>query len=156
LSDPTPQVNPVPATPKKRLYWATMPFMNFIFPKGKVAVFRHHRYATDIAAEIEELDKEVANNHPHIYVKQEMMYLTEEMEDPMKALRSKIIAEYLAQQAAHTDPANDMGSSSQEPIRPQSTTDIASVAAGGDATQAAAKLVELTKSMAAASAATKK
>ncbi len=143
MSDPTPQVNLVSATPKKRLYWATMPFMNFIFPKGKVAVFRHHRYATDIQSEIEELDKEVANGHPHIYVKQEMMYLTEEMEDPMKALRSKIIAEFLAQQAAHVDPANNMGSSSQEPIRPQSTTDIASVAAGGDATQTAAKLVAL-------------
>lgn len=144
-----PQVNPVQEKPNKRLYWATMPFMNYIFPRGKVAVFRHHRYATDIPEEIQNLDNEVAQNHPHIYVKPDMMYLTEEMEDPMKALRSKIIAEYLADQAKHVNPLNDMGKTSQEPIRPQSTSDIASVAAGGDATQAATKLVELTKSMAA-------
>lgn len=144
-----PQVNPVQEKPNKRLYWATMPFMNYIFPRGKVAVFRHHRYATDIQEEIQNLDNEVAQNHPHIYVKPDMMYLTEEMEDPMKALRTRIIAEYLADQAKHVNPLNDMGTTSQEPIRPQSTSDIASVAAGGDATQAAIKLVELTKSMAA-------
>lgn len=144
-----PQVNPVQEKPNKRLYWATMPFMNYIFPRGKVAVFRHHRYATDIPEEIQNLDNEVAQNHPHIYVKPDMMYLTEEMEDPMKAFRSKIIAEYLADQAKHVNPLNDMGKTIQESIRPQSTSDIASVAAGGDATQAAIKLVELTKSMAA-------
>lgn len=144
-----PQVNPVQEKPNKRLYWATMPFMNYIFPRGKVAVFRHHRYATDIQEEIQNLDNEVAQNHPHIYVKPDMMYLTEEMEDPMKAFRSKIIAEYLADQAKHVNPLNDMGKTIQESIRPQSTSDIASVAAGGDATQAAIKLVELTKSMAA-------
>jgi len=144
-----PQVNPVQEKPNKRLYWATMPFMNYIFPRGKVAVFRHHRYATDIQEEIQNLDNEVAQNHPHIYVKPDMMYLTEEMEDPMKAFRSKIIAEYLADQAKHVNPLNDMGKTIQESIRPQSTSDIASVAAGGDATQAATKLVELTKSMAA-------
>lgn len=144
-----PQVNPVQEKPKKRLYWATMPFMNYIFPRGKVAVFRHHRYATDIQEEIQNLDNEVAQNHPHIYVKPDMMYLTEEMEDPMKALRTRIIAEYLADQAKHVNPLNDMGKTIQESIRPQSTSDIASVAAGGDATQAAIKLVELTKSMAA-------
>ncbi len=149
MSTPVPQVNPVQEKPQKRLYWATMPFMNYIFPRGKVAVFRHHRYATDIQEEIQNLDNEVAQNHPHIYVKPDMMYLTEEMEDPMKALRSKIIAEYLADQAKHVNPLNDMGTTSQESIRPQSTSDIASVAAGGDATQAAIKLVELTKSMAA-------
>lgn len=145
MSDPIPQVNPVPAPANtgKRLYWGTMPFMNYIFAKGKVAVFRHHRYATNVPAEIDELDKEVANGHPHIYVKKEMMFLTEEMEDPMKALRAKFFAEFQAQQAAFVNPANDMGKTSQEPIRPQSTTDIASVAAGGDATQTAAKLVAL-------------
>lgn len=144
-----PQVNPVQEKPKKRLYWATMPFMNYVFPRGKVAVFRHHRYATDIQEEISHLDNEIALNHPHMYVKPDMMYLTEEMEDPMKALKSRIIAEYLVEQAKHTDPLNDMGKTIQEAVRPQSTTDIASVAAGGDATQAAIKLVELTKSMAA-------
>lgn len=149
---PVPQVDPAQEKPRKRLYWATMPFMNYIFSNGKVAVFRHHRYATDIPAEIQNLDSEVAANHPHIYVKPDMMYLTEEMEDPMKALRTRIIAEYLAEQAKHTNPLNDMGKTLQEHIRPQSTTDIASVAAGGDATQAAAQLVALTSKMAAGSA----
>lgn len=135
---------------KKKLYWASMPFMNYVFTNGKMAVFKHHRFATDNPSEIEQLDNEVKNGHPHITVKQDMLYLTEEMEDPMKALKNKIIADYLAQQAAFTNPENDMGTSSQGPIRPMSTTDVASVAAGGDATQSAAKLVALTTQMAAA------
>ena len=132
----------------KKLYWATMPFMNFVFPNGKVAVFRHYRFATEVPSEIEVLDREVAGNHPYIYVKQDALYLTEEMEDPMKALRKKIIADYLAEQAKFVDPNNNMGNTSQENLRPQSTSDIASVAAGGDATQSAAKLVALTNKMA--------
>ena len=140
----------------KKLYWATMPFMNFVFPNGKVAVFRHHRFATEVPSEIEVLDREVAGNHPYIYVKQDALYLTEEMEDPMKALRAKFFAEFQAQQAAFVDPNNDMGTSTQENLRPQSTSDIAAVAAGGDATQSAAKLVELTKTMAAATTGTSK
>ena len=132
----------------KKLYWATMPFMNFVFPNGKVAVFRHYRFATEVPSEIEVLDREVAGNHPYIYVKQDALYLTEEMEDPMKALRKKIIADYLAEQAKFVDPNNNMGNTVQENLRPQSTSDIASVAAGGDATQSAAKLVALTNKMA--------
>ncbi len=143
-------------TPTKRLYWATMPFLNYVFKKGKMAVFKHHRYATDDPAEIEELDAEIAGKHPQIYFKADQKFLTAEMEDPMKALRAKFFAEFQAQQAAFIDPNNDMGKTSQEQIRPQSTTDIAAVAAGGDATQAAAKLVELTKSMAAAATGTSK
>lgn len=140
----------VTETPKKRLYWATMPFLNYVFKKGKMAVFKHHRYATDNPVEIAELDEEIAAGHPQIYVKEDQKYLTAEMEDPMKALRAKFFAEFQAQQAAFVDPKNDMGTSKQDQIRPQSTTDIAAVAAGGDATQSAAKLVELTKTMAAA------
>ena len=127
-----------------------MPFLNYVFKKGKMAVFKHHRYATDIPAEIEELEAEIAGGHPQIYIKEDQKFLTAEMEDPMKALKAKFIAEYIAEQAKFTDPTNDMGTSSQQAIRPQSTSDIASVAAGGDATQSAAKLVELTTKMAAA------
>lgn len=141
---------------EKRLYWSTMPFMNFVFKKGKLAVFKHHRYATDVAEEIKELDDEVAVGHPHIYIKEDQKFLTAEMEDPMQALRAKFFAEFQAQQAKFVDPKNDMGTSSQDPIKPQSTTDIAPVAAGGDATQSAAKLVELTGKMAAAAGAGKK
>lgn len=140
----------VTEVPKKRLYFASMPFMNYIFSKGKVAVFRHHRFATDIPEEIAQLDHEVALNHPYISVKKDMMYLTEEMEDPMKALKAKIIADYLAEQAKHIDPTNNMGNSDQGTFKPMSTSDVAAVAAGGDATQSAAKLVALTKTLAAA------
>ena len=143
-------------TPTKRLYWATMPFLNYVFKKGKMAVFKHHRYATDIPAEIEELEAEIAGGHPQIYIKEDQKFLNAEMEDPMKALRAKFFAEFQAQQAKFVDPTNDLGTSSQQAIRPQSTSDIASVAAGGDATQSAAKLVELTSKMAAAVPATKK
>lgn len=127
----------------KKLYWATMPFMNFVFPNGKVAVFRHHRFATEVPSEIEVLDQEVAGNHPYIYVKQDALYLTEEMEDPMKALRARFYAEFMKEKLAQINPENDMGKSEQGPIKPQSTSDVAAVAAGGDATQSAAKLVAL-------------
>lgn len=135
-------------TPKKRLYWATMPFLNYVFKKGKMAIFKHHRYATDTPAEIAELDEEIAAGHPQIYIKEDQKYLTAEMEDPMKALRAKFFAEFQAQQAGFVNPQNDMGNSSQEQIRPQSTSDIAAVAAGGDATQTATKLVALAGKMA--------
>jgi hypothetical protein len=73
------------------------------------------------------------------------------MEDPMKALRAiSLLQNIWYSKLSLLDPANDMGKSSQQQIRPQSTTDIACVAAGGDATQSAAKLVELTTKMAAA------
>lgn len=134
---------------EKRLYWSTMSFMNYVFSKGKMAIFKHHRYATDIESEIAELDKEIAAGHPAIYIKEDQKFLTAEMEDPMKALRAKFFAEFQAQQAAFVDPNNNMGNSSQEPIRPQSTSDIASVAAGGDATQTAAKLVAMANKAAA-------
>lgn len=147
-----PPAIPSPEIPKKRLYFASMPFMNYVFTKGKIAVFRHHKFATDIPEEIEQLDNEVRLGHPYISVKKDQMYVTAEDEDPIKAFKAKIIAEYEAEKAKHIDPANDMGTYRQEAIRPASTTDIASVAAGGDATQAAAKLVALTKTMAAQAA----
>lgn len=130
-------------TPKKRLYFASMPFMNYVFAKGKLAVFKHHRYATDVPEEIEELDKEVAAGHPNIRIDPEMRYLTAEMEDPMKALRARFYAEFMKEKMAQINPENDMGKSEQVAIKPQSTSDVAAVAAGGDATQTAAKLVAL-------------
>lgn len=138
--------------PKKHLFWSSMPFMNYVFSKGKMAVFRHHRFATDNPEEIAELTREINLGHPQLSIKQDALYLTEEMEDPMKALKAKIIADYIAEQAKHIDPANDMGNSSEERIRPMSTTDVAAVAAGGDATQSAAKLVALTQQRAASAA----
>lgn len=133
------------ATPaKKRLYWSTMPFMNYVFKNGDIAHFRHHRFATLADSEITELDAELKQGNTYIYAKDDVPYLTEEMEDPMKALKSKIIAEFLAEQAKHVQPDNDMGHSDNGPIKPQSTSAVAPVAAGGDATQ----LVALTKQLA--------
>lgn len=142
--------------PKKYLYWATMPFMNYVFSKGKLANFRHHRFATDIPEEIEQLNAEIKSNNPYIYTKSDALFLTDEMEDPMKALKAKIIADYLVEQAKHVNPSNDMGISDSGPIKPMSTTDIAATAAGGDGSQSAAKLVALTGQMAQAVPITKK
>jgi len=134
--------------PRKRLYFSSMPFMNYIFSKGTTAVFRHHRFATDKEDEIQQLDYEIKMGHPYISVKADAMYETEEFADPLGALKKKFIAEYLAEQAAHTNPENDFGNYNSGNIKPASTSDIASVAAGGDATQSAAKLVALTQQIA--------
>jgi hypothetical protein len=123
--------------------------MNYVFSKGQIASFRFGMYFTDNPDFQAQLDNEVAQGHPQIYIDPNMPYVTLELEDPARAYRERIIADYLAAQAKHIDPSNDMGNSVQGPINTANSSTIASTAAGGDASQSAAKLVSLAKSMAA-------
>jgi hypothetical protein len=129
---------------EKRLYKSTAKSVNLIMPDGKILHFKFGWFATDDPIVIDWLDRAVARNEfgGNIYIDPNAKTISEDQENPMKALRKKIIEEYLAEQATHTNPANDMGESKQSPLKAASTSDIAPVALGGDG---AARLVGLQK-----------
>jgi hypothetical protein len=130
-----PEDNTVAAEGAKRLYKSTIPFNNIIYPNGHVAHFKGGMYATDDPTYIEYLDAQIARNGfgGVVYIDQNARTITAEQENPMLALRRKLFAEFEAERAAKMNPANDMGNSDQGKLKPASTTDIAPVALGGDA-----------------------
>lgn len=52
----------------KRVYHNTMLNSQYLFKNGKAAHFTNGRFATDVASEISELDAEIVNGVPHIYI----------------------------------------------------------------------------------------
>lgn len=53
----------------KKVYKCTMPSLNYVTRLGRNINFGpHQRYETDHPQEIEELEREVANKHPHILI----------------------------------------------------------------------------------------
>jgi len=82
----------------------------YIFKSGKVAHFNCGIYNTAIAAEISELDEEISQGHPNIVSGAEV---SAEDLDPMSALKSRVIAEFLAGQKSSASTAKDMGTTSQ-------------------------------------------
>lgn len=128
------------------VFQATMPSVNYVFGSGKVAVFIQGFYRTAVQWEIEELEREIANGHPHIHrpAKEEDRVVESALLDPMAALRAKIIAEYKAAELAATNPDRDMGQTDQNAkLMPGNTMDVAEAATGGSGMQANARLVNL-------------
>lgn len=119
----------------KRLYKSTIPFNNIIFPNGHVAHFKGGMYATDNPAYVDYLDKQIAQNGfgGVVYIDPKATTITAEQENPMLALKKKFFEEFEQQRLAKMNPNNDMGSSEQGKLNPASTSDIAPVALGGDA-----------------------
>jgi hypothetical protein len=136
--------SPVATPPDKRLYKSSSKFCNIITPKGKVLHFKHGMYITGAPDEIAFLDKAIEEGEFNgvIYIDPKARTISAEQENPMLALRKKFFAEFLAEQAAMTDPENDMGKSDQGKFKAASTSDIAAVTAGGNA---AARLMALQK-----------
>ena len=128
-----------------RVFKSTIPSVNFIFANGKPAIFQQGVYRTDVEWEIAELEKEVLAKHPHIFIDEKEREIDSEMVDPMNALRAKIISDYLAAQEKATNPMNDMGTTTQEPLKPASSRDVAVAAAGGEGTSASARLMNISK-----------
>lgn len=118
----------------KRLYKSTARSCNVIMPKGQTLHFKFGRYATRDEDEIAWLDSAIKRNEfvGQIFIDPNAKTISEEEENPMKALEKQIIAKYLAEQAQFTAPGNDMGESKQTPLKATSTSDIAPVALGGD------------------------
>lgn len=132
---------------EKRLYKSTNKFCNVITTKGKVLHFRAGMYITDQKEEIEFLDSAVANNEfaGAIYIDPNARTITAEQENPMLALRKKFFQEFLQEQAAMLNPENNMGTSDQGKLKAASTSDIAAVTAGGDASARLMTLASSTK-----------
>jgi hypothetical protein len=81
----------------------------YTFRNGKDANFLGGRYTTDNAAEIDELNHEISEGHPHIYVKEDERTIDTTVVDPMEAIRAKVRQELLAEMAANTAKDNDRG-----------------------------------------------
>jgi hypothetical protein len=129
----TPDTPETPANVQK-LYKSRIPSVNYLFRNGKPAIFVNGRFSTAVPAEIEELDHEVALGHPTIYVDAAEATI-DVSKTPYEAIREKIIAEYLAAQAAATDPGNDMGNYEAGKVNPASSMDVAAAALGGSGAQ---------------------
>lgn len=121
----------------ERLYTSSQKNVQFIFPNGRVAHFKGGRFVTDNAYEIAILDTEVAGKHPVINYDPSHKYLTEDEKFPEAALRKKYFAEFQAEQAKFMDVNANVTTSDQGKFKPASTTDIAPVAAGGNAVSTA-------------------
>lgn len=128
-----------------RIFKATLPSVNYIFTNGKPAIFVQGKFTTNIDFEIQELEREIATGHPHIYIDPAESEIDSDALTPMEILRAKVREELVAEMAAATNPANNMGTTVQEPVKPASTADIAQAAQGGSGVGLAARLVNLTR-----------
>jgi hypothetical protein len=119
----------------KKLYKATLPSINYIFKNGKPAIFVRGKFATDIAAEVEELDNEIALGHPHIFIDPNEAEQAPGDTDLLAGLRLKLEAEIRAEMAAASLISNDRGTAAPTILKPASTVDIAAAAAGSGPVQ---------------------
>lgn len=115
------------------MYFSVRPSMQVIGPKGQRIPFVSGKYFTRNAQEIEFLNEMVAEGRD-ITVDPNKLTITDAERDPMNALRAKFFQEFLAEQQAHLNPENDVGTSVQGQLTGTSTRDVAPVAAGGNAT----------------------
>lgn len=100
-------------TAKLHLFKSSLPSCRFIFSNGKVANFVRGQYTTTLENEIKELEAEVAEGNPHIYIDNSQKTISVEELDPLYAIKKKAIEEYLAQQQKAVNPNNDMGNTVQ-------------------------------------------
>lgn len=117
------------------VFHSSIPFVKAIRGDGKELPFREGVYRTDDQKDIDFLNGMVADGHPHIALPVESERVVQsEMLNPLVALearlREKILAELAAEQASG-DLNRDLGVSSQEPLKPQNTVDVATATIGG-------------------------
>lgn len=114
------------------LYHNRIPNSRFVFKDGTDAVFTGGQFLTDDPKQISELDYEIANRHPSIYFDPENRQIDPISLDPVAQFKAKVIAEFLASQAAAIgNPNRDMGTAAAQRLVPSSSQSIAPVAAGG-------------------------
>lgn len=125
------------------LYFSTVASMQVVMPRGKAIVFISGRYATSKGEEILFLDDLVENGTGTVFKNPSLLTINAADMDPMNALRNKFYAEFMAEKQAQLNPQNDRGNSEQGPLNAASTTSIAPVAAGGDATSLHSQVAKL-------------
>lgn len=128
----------------KRLFKSPQRSWHYIFPDGTKATFINGEYITENENEIAHLESEIKKGHQTIFIDPKEKFVSPDRDDPIASLRKKIAAEQreliLAEMAAATSLQRDLGSSEQGKLNPTSTTDIAPVTAGGDASARLASL----------------
>ena len=118
----------------KSVYKSSLPNIQYLFKNGKSAAFIGGAYYTDVESEIKELDEEVKNRHPIIYVDPAQAQIDSADLDPMSVLKKKFFAEFAAQQAAAIQKDRDMGTTVQTGILQgiANSTTIADAMSGSD------------------------
>lgn len=105
-----------------RVFKTNLGSCHYYFKNGKDAKFRDGRYLTGNAAEIKELEDEIADGNPHIYIDSaEKEISAKEAADPMAALKARIVKEYLEEQ----EKGRDLGNSDQSAVKPASSKIVA-------------------------------
>lgn len=97
----------------------------YVFTDGTEAAFVNGRYMTDDEDRISELQKEITNKHPLIYVDDKEKTVDSTELDPMSALRAKIRAEEL--EKIKEELARDMGTTGDSKAKTLGVTTSANV-----------------------------
>lgn len=124
-------------------FFSTLSSVNYILKNGKQCAFIDGAYYTSNEAEIAELNEEIRNGHPHIFVKPGQLTIESKLLDPMEALKAKFFEEFKANQAAALNPDADRGTTEQTQVVPANTNNIAEASAGGSGTSLQARLLGL-------------
>jgi hypothetical protein len=127
----------------EKLFKSNTKSIKYIFKNGHVANFVRGRYTTSDPVKIAELMAEVEANHPEIHIDQNELEIDPRMEDPKLRMRAEILKDLMEANLVATNPERDMGEYSPGKMNPQSTQSIASVMAGGNATQLSAQVAAL-------------
>lgn len=116
------------------VFYNTIPSCKTITESGRTISFVCGKYITDVQEDIDFLQKEIKLGNIHIFIKEGEEQLTSDELDPMKMLKKKHVAEYLAEQKeladnikAGTLPESE---SDTQKLAPGSTDDIASLSEG--------------------------
>lgn len=128
--------------PQLHVFHSAIKSMQSVTGSGRKIVFVNGVFYTKNQEEIEFLQSMCADNRG-IYVDANCATISEADRNPMTALRNKLRAELMAEMQAQINPENDRGVSIQGRLNPTSTSDIAPVAAGGDAAQLHAQVAKL-------------
>jgi hypothetical protein len=104
----------------------------FLLGNGKPIHFINGTYVTDNEGDIELLNAEIKQGHPHIRfpTEEEELQVRVLGEDPLSALRAAHFKEFLEAQRRAIDPNSDKGNYEAEKINPAGSSDIAQAAAG--------------------------
>jgi hypothetical protein len=118
----------------KAVFKSSLPNIQYLFKNGKSAAFIGGAYYTDVESEIKELQDEVTNRHPIIFIDPAQSQIDSADLDPMSVLKKKFYAEFLAQQAAAVQKDRDMGTTSQTGVLQgiANSTTIAEAMSGSD------------------------
>lgn len=117
---------------KGKRYKSSIASCQYVTSKGIYVHFVGGKAIVTDPAIIEELDKEIASNHPHIKLDDKPDV---EVTEPLAALEAKFRAKFMAEQqtanAAALSHANDLGNTGEQKLTPASSVDIAAVTANG-------------------------